>query len=395
MPKLKVVYIHHSYYFGGSSKSLGLLILELLKKNIEAHIICPEGPVVDYFKNNITPNVYPLRQRSFPITLPIVHQKFGYFHFIRNLRNKLYQHRVIKVLNEIKPDLVHCNEWGLADIAKQCKLNGYPVVVHARTMPEPKYCRVTNYSIAKLKKYCDHLICITGSVQNALKSISKSSIVYNPIENIKPEKSFNKEKTNLNFLSLSAIQKNKGVFDILKTAQKLEKDKRIKINIAGKVSPIDVKNLSLIKKTKLKFGILHNDSNVFLKMIEDNKIRNVELLGHISDISSILKNTDVLIAPMHLNAPPRSVVEAGIFGIPSILSMKDKVEDVIEHEVNGILIDEQSPDQLTEAILKLANDSNLRQRLGQEARKKFEVNNNPEIIATQVFEIYKSVLNKS
>jgi glycosyltransferase involved in cell wall biosynthesis len=94
------------------------------------------------------------------------------------------------------------------------------------------------------------------------------------------------------------------------------------------------------------------------------------------------------------NAPPRGVYEAGIYGIPSILAMEDKVEDVVKNNYNGFLIDEESPDQLVDAILKYINNPSLRKEHGENARKRFVENHDPKKVAQKVYDIYKTILSE-
>jgi len=170
----------------------------------------------------------------------------------------------------------------------------------------------------------------------------------------------------------------------------------VKIYFAGKLNKFDTSKLSLKQKVFSLIGLLDfEEANRFLKIMEDHQLDNVELLGHVDDIHALLKDMDVMLAPMHLNAPPRSVYESGIHEIPSILSMDDKAQDVITDGENGILIDQQNPAQLSEAMLKLVEDPDLRNRMGKAARKRFVVNHDAKRNAAKIFAIYKQVLAKT
>ena len=391
---MKIVYVHHATYFGGSSKSLALAIKELIKLGVEPHIICPRGTVVEYFQE-FTKNVYPISHRSFPLTMTIVNNTNEYYHFVRNLRNRLYVRRVQKVIDEISPDLVHCNDWGLVDVAKNAKRKGYPVVMHARTMPEPSYPIINNYAVRRIKKYCDQLICISGSVHNAFSSIDKKTIIYNPLEISGNLERHDKPSSPVKVVSLSAIQKNKGVFDILDSAKELIHREDIKFIIAGKINKVDYQSLSFLGKLKYKVGLFNLDANKFLEQIEKDNIGNIKLLGHVSDIFDVLKDADILIAPMHLNAPPRSVFEAGIYGIPSVLSMRDIVEDIIENHKTGIIIQEKRSDLLSAAILDLVDNKTKRLEMGRKAKERFTINHSCELIGKQILGVYQRILQKN
>jgi glycosyltransferase involved in cell wall biosynthesis len=82
-------------------------------------------------------------------------------------------------------------------------------------------------------------------------------------------------------------------------------------------------------------------------------------------------------------------------GVPSIISLKDKVDDVVQDGVNGIIIPEKSPQALARAILNLAEDHEMRTRLGRNAQSHFTKLNNPQRSAKQVLDIYKRLLGVS
>lgn len=390
---MKVVYIHHAGYFGGSSRSLGLFLPHLQKKGIEVYVITPPGTAADFFKK-ITPNVITISHRSFPLLMTVVGMKNNPFHFLRNYSMVKNIGRIKEIISDISPDLVHCNEWGMVPIAEMVKKMRIPVVMHARTMPEKKYSYFNNYAIDKVAKFCDHLICITGSVHNVFDEIKNKSIIYNPVEVIGADQQRAKNKS-LTVLNLSAIHKTKGVFEVLGAAIQLKEYKNIKFYFAGKLHVFDSSKLTFKQKFYEKIGLLDfQESNRFLKIIEDNQLENVELLGHVDDIHALLSGVDVMLAPMHLNAPPRSVYEAGIHGVPSILAMQDKVEDVVEDGVNGFLIPQEDAIALANAILKFAESPELRTKMGAAARARFVKNHNAEKNADQLFKIYQQVVAK-
>jgi glycosyltransferase involved in cell wall biosynthesis len=92
-----------------------------------------------------------------------------------------------------------------------------------------------------------------------------------------------------------------------------------------------------------------------------------------------------------MDEPSRSVFEAGVFGIPAIVAMRDKIEDVIEHGVNGLIIPEKNSHVLAEGIQELAANWQLRKKMGLVARQKFLSLNNPREAARKVMAIYNKL----
>ena len=94
----------------------------------------------------------------------------------------------------------------------------------------------------------------------------------------------------------------------------------------------------------------------------------MRLLGRVDQVETVLRESDVLAFPSHLNGPGRAVFEAGMHGIPAIVALKDRVEDVVEDGVTGLIVPPRDPRRLADAVLRLADDPTLRRRLGDAAR---------------------------
>lgn len=63
-------------------------------------------------------------------------------------------------------------------------------------------------------------------------------------------------------------------------------------------------------------------------------------------------------------------LEAGLAGKPVIAGKSGGVADAVEDNVNGLLVDPTNPEQIAEAMVKLAKYEKLRQRLGDEGRRR-------------------------
>ena len=62
-------------------------------------------------------------------------------------------------------------------------------------------------------------------------------------------------------------------------------------------------------------------------------------------------------------------LEAGYFGKPAIASCIGGVTDAVEHNSNGILVDPNSPLEITKALYQLCRDRELRDRLGRKGQE--------------------------
>ena len=74
---------------------------------------------------------------------------------------------------------------------------------------------------------------------------------------------------------------------------------------------------------------------------------------------------------------------------PVIASRSGQLADIVQHRQNGILVEPQNPTQVAEAILELAHNPDLRERLGQAARRAIETKHTWERNAQAVIDLYE------
>jgi glycosyltransferase involved in cell wall biosynthesis len=102
--------------------------------------------------------------------------------------------------------------------------------------------------------------------------------------------------------------------------------------------------------------------------------------------------TDVLAFPSHLDALGRSVFEAGMRGIPSVVALKTRIEDIVRDGETGLVVPPRDPAALAAAIGRLAGDAGLRRRLGEAARSRYLKQFDPARAAAEVLSVYETVL---
>ena len=386
---MKVLYIHHNPDKGGSSNSLRYL-LEELPKEIEIHISSPMGEAFERFKK-VTRNLYPtnvppalfMTSGVNLIWLRLLIEFPKIYSFNKQIRQILYQ---------VKPDIVHLNEIGLISVAILTKKLGYKVVMHARVVPDHKYKWLTNFLSRQINKYVDQLICIDGSVSVALPIVKRKIIIYNPLQ-INQLSIQRKQHSDLNVLFLAGFLRQKGVFDVLNTAIGLKNEKGIHFFLAGG----NIKRPAFFNSLLGRFLHLSRIYPNVQKIIEDeirkHKLKNVTLKGYVEDISLCFNDADVLLLPTRMNEPSRSVFEAGVSGIPTIISLRDRVEDLVEDNVTGFIVREGDIEHIIKLLKLIKSDRELLNRLGDCSKKRYSILNDRKASASLVSMTYKSLYN--
>ena len=99
----------------------------------------------------------------------------------------------------------------------------------------------------------------------------------------------------------------------------------------------------------------------------------VGFCGFRDDIGSVMRHFDALVFPsLAPEAFGLSVLEAMRLGKPVIASDTGGVREMIEDRVNGLLVEPNHPEQITEAILFLFMNPDLSARIGKKAKETAE-----------------------
>ncbi len=123
-------------------------------------------------------------------------------------------------------------------------------------------------------------------------------------------------------------------------------------------------------------------------------IPRVQVLGFRTDVPKLLQATDIFVLPSRREGLPRSVMEAMATGLPVVATDVRGSRDLVEHGVTGLLVKLGDVDGLAQAILKLARDPELRQRLGQAGRKAIQ-DYSLDRVLEEMASIYRKYLPKT
>lgn len=113
-------------------------------------------------------------------------------------------------------------------------------------------------------------------------------------------------------------------------------------------------------------------------------------LGYLEypEMLSVLRSSEFVLFPSIWSEPlGRVLIEASMLGKPSItFDHPGGHHDIIEHEHSGLMA--KSIDDYAACVSRLANDSALRNALGQNARKIYESRFSPQIVIAQLLKNY-------
>ncbi len=102
-----------------------------------------------------------------------------------------------------------------------------------------------------------------------------------------------------------------------------------------------------------------------------------------TDVTSLYQTASILVLPSVVEGFPNTLIEAMSFGLPIICFSDIPYEDIITHNVDGLVVNNRTPEALAEAIQLLIDKKDFRIELSTNASfsvKRYE----KQIIAKQV-----------
>ncbi|OGZ56531.1 MAG: hypothetical protein A3H64_00945 [Candidatus Ryanbacteria bacterium RIFCSPLOWO2_02_FULL_45_11c] len=123
--------------------------------------------------------------------------------------------------------------------------------------------------------------------------------------------------------------------------------------------------------------------------IYDLRLEKNILLVSRSPAAPYLKAFDVFVLPSLKEGLPYTILEAGLAELPVVATRVGGIPDIIENGTYGILVDPASPAQLANAIMKLAKDKHLREKMGQELQKRVLQDFTLDSMLKKTIELYR------
>jgi glycosyltransferase involved in cell wall biosynthesis len=131
-----------------------------------------------------------------------------------------------------------------------------------------------------------------------------------------------------------------------------------------------------------------------LRILEKQKKRNLfRILGYRADIPLLLSQMDVVVIPSLSEGFGMVAIEAMAMGKPVVASAVGGISEIVEHGETGLLVEPANANALSKAILDLLHNPQLREKLGNNARRRVEKSFSFGRMIEQTLACYDTVLN--
>lgn len=394
--KIKILFIHHGTGIGGAPISLLNLVTKLNKDKYETKVAFIKGGVAEeLFKGRgIKTEVIGSSNVWF------THNETGKTHwryFYRYFKvYKLWKHTAYKVapayLAQQDAHIIHLNSHVLTSWAFAAKRIGRKVVLHNREAVARGYFGIRHTILKRLiEKNTDVVINISHDNLRRLGIENKACVVYNFVDIPSlPRKTMNQNSSIRKILYLGGMASIKGFAVAVNCLPHL--DKNIIIQFAGNLGTMQ-KGKSIKEKIKywIKLLVYRRGYKPLKKMMEAS---NAEVLGLLNEPLKAIDECDILISPFKIQHFSRPAIEAFAYGKPVIGSNVEGMDEIIDHGVNGLLVEKGNPKALAEAINYLCANAEIAQEMGQKGREKAIASYSPEANVYKVEAIYDKLVKR-
>jgi glycosyltransferase involved in cell wall biosynthesis len=402
MRPLRVLYIHMTGAFGGSSRSLLEAVRAFPEGAVQAMFLTPRGTAGSFF-SEVGDVIEARGLTQFDNT------RYSHYRGLRwlvLLREIAYLPTTVFALHRARRrwggvDLIHLNEFtGLIPLWLARRWFRASAVIHVRSVArvEPAS-RRTRWVNRMLTQEARAVIAIDQTVRSSLPAELPVDVIHNafsPTVAQTHDQAFDRKLGTLRLESFKVgfvgnLLRVKGIEELIEAAR-LTRDRGLDVEflVVGDDARASkgwrARGLSLL-------GLRQNMRAEVEEMLDRHSLRDrVHLIGFTADIARAYCRMDVLAFPSHYDAPGRPIFEAAFFGVPSIVAVREPKADTLIDGVTGLAIEARSEEQLARAIERMAGNREETRRMGEAANRlaisQFDANRN----AARMLSLYRRVI---
>ncbi len=187
------------------------------------------------------------------------------------------------------------------------------------------------------------------------------------------------EKESPTILFIGKLVKNKGVEELLEATSLIRKDfPGLQLKIVGHG---EIQYMTKLKQIAIALQLMDN----------------LEFAGFINkeELPEVLSRANIFAAPSYYEGGPGFVyLEAMACGLPVIGCSGSGIDEIIQHELTGMLVPPKNVNALADALRRVLEDSEFAERLGMNARNYILKECDSDICLTKLEDYYYSVIKK-
>lgn len=371
--KIKLLECIRQGQIGGGESHL-LSLLENLDRSIYEPVVLSftDGPMVE-------------RLKLLNVNTHIIHTKIPFDIRVRK--------KITKLLVEEKIELVHCHGTrAISNLYMSAKSLNIPVIytIHGWSFHNDQ-----QPIIKKIRIWTEKFFTSTSAANIAVSESNRmtgknyfknfeATVINNGIDQQKfdPNKNFNDIRaafkilpTAILIIFIARFTSQKQPLSLINAfAEAVKKNPSLELMMVGEG---DENKIALEKVFKLKLS------------------HKIHFLPFRQDVPDLLAAADIFVLPSLWEGLPIGLLEAMSMGKAVIATNVDGTKEIIKNNENGLLIETSNLTQdLTESILHLSTNENLRNQLGINAKKTIQENFSASEMTKKIENLYAQVLRR-
>ncbi|MEE9500390.1 MAG: glycosyltransferase family 4 protein [Candidatus Omnitrophota bacterium] len=358
---MKILHLIPALETGGVETGTIDLALSLERSGQTVVVVSSGGRLVeDLENNNILHIKLPVHKKS-PLAL-------------------LLAMRIASIIKTQKIDIVHASSRVPAWIGfLACKLRRVPFVTSCHGF-------YSRHLFSYVMGWGKLVMVISKSVEKRMAEDfkvpkEKIRLVYRGVDLTRyqycPDK-YDAKKDYFTIINIARLTPLKGQYEFIKAMKRvINKTERVEIWIVGGRKIGKGRYLNTLKDLAKELGIE----------------KHVKFLGARSDIPDLLKKADCLVLSTEVpEGFGRTVIEAGAIGTAVCASEAGGIKEIIDNGVSGLLFPPGDETGMSEAVLRMLDDVELRKRCARNLRKKIEESFTLEQMAKATLSVYEEAL---
>lgn len=258
-----------------------------------------------------------------------------------------------KLLNKIKPDVIHSHISATFYALPWAILHGVKVIHTIHTKPDVEFPQ-THIKLLKLMVKLRHLILVAVSKENQVLAKQcysagddRVKYVNNPVETNRYHHDANRIDDHIVFINVSRQDENKNQILAVRAMKEV-------------IQQVPNARMVLVGDGTQHENLIREAEALGLSDV-------IEFPGERHDAENFLAKADVYISMSHREGLPLSMLEGMASGLPVISTDVGGVSDIVRD--NGVLIEDDNQKQLVGEMVRFANDAKLRSECGERSLK--------------------------
>jgi len=358
------VYLKEKTKLEGNTRHI-LYIFKFMDHNLfEPFLVSPVYS--DFFKD-----IALLDRHCYQIAAPASLSVFGGAILRQGMRGSLqvlldlvrYNRRMLNFLRRHRPDIIHChNLRALLMVGLAAKAAGIPVVWYIKGLLDNPFLDCLGFVLSARVLFQNEANRDNRYLRLIKHYARKISILHNGIDLIEVKEAERKvtpvllkelgiDRGNFNIIFMGRVSLQKGTLYLLEA-------------MAAVQAAVPRATLYLVGDNSGQ-GCLDD----LKKLINRYGLQNIHFIGWRQDCYEILALMDLLVLPSLGEGVPKAIIEAMALGKPVVATRVGGIPELVQDGETGLLVAPQDSAGLAQAIIALARQGDLRQRLGARARE--------------------------